>query len=169
MLEHNSFRVLRPTAKLTVFPHQRRHVPWRRRNQRNSQGNSNVSSKSFPSDPCKSLANNCFKLFFICKIILIIISVEVLRDVSCDQTLLYLEPIKWKRDGDNNGGEEITELLKAPLANTSSKMGLSHTSDKLIEKQQLGKSRVHPNGHTSRGDGARGHGVNPPDKFILCL
>jgi hypothetical protein len=47
--------------------------------------------------------------------------------------------MEWKRDGDNNGGGEITELLKAPPANTSSKMGLSHTSDKLIEKQQLGE------------------------------
>jgi hypothetical protein len=47
--------------------------------------------------------------------------------------------MEWKRDGDNNGGEEITELLTAPPANTSSKMGLSHTSDKLIEKHQLGE------------------------------
>jgi hypothetical protein len=73
-----------------------------------------------------------------------------------------------KRDGDDNGEEGITELLKAPLANTSSKMGLSHTY-KLIEKQQLGKSRVHPNSHANRGDGARGHRVNPQSRFILCL
>jgi hypothetical protein len=50
----------------------------------------------------------------------------------------HLEPMEWKRDGDNNGGGEITELLKALHANTSSKMGLSHTY-KLIEKQQLGE------------------------------
>jgi hypothetical protein len=74
-----------------------------------------------------------------------------------------------ERDGDNNGGEEITKLLKAPPAITSSKMGLSHTYKLTQSKQQLGKSRVHPNGHISRADGARGHRVSPPDAFILCL
>jgi hypothetical protein len=50
--------------------------------------------------------------------------------------------MEWKRDGDYNGGEEITELLKAPPANTS-KMGLSHPPyderELIQEKQQMGE------------------------------
>jgi hypothetical protein len=58
--------------------------------------------------------------------------------------LLHSEPMEWKSDGDdNNGGGEITELLTAPLANTSSQMGLGHTPSKereLIQsKQQMGE------------------------------
>jgi hypothetical protein len=56
------------------------------------------------------------------------------------QTLLHHEPMEWKSGGDDNGGGgEITELLTAPPAITSSQMGLGHTSDKLIEKHQLGE------------------------------
>jgi hypothetical protein len=56
------------------------------------------------------------------------------------QTLLHREPMEWKSGGDdNNGGGKITELLKAPPAITSSQMGLSHASDKLIEKHQSGE------------------------------
>jgi hypothetical protein len=67
----------------------------------------------------------------------------------------------------------ITELLTAPPAITSSQMGLSHSSsDKEgadASETSIGRAgRVHPNGHASRGDGARGHRVNPPDTFIVC-
>jgi len=60
------------------------------------------------------------------------------------QTLLHHEPMEWKSDGDdNNGGGEITELLTAPPAITSSQMGLSHTPSKERElmqsKQQMGE------------------------------
>ncbi len=59
------------------------------------------------------------------------------------QTLLHHEPMEWKSDGDDNGGGEITELLTAPPAITSSQMGLSHTPSKereLIQsKQQMGE------------------------------
>jgi hypothetical protein len=67
-------------------------------------------------------------------------SISCYGHLSQIQTLLNLEPIKWKKDVDYNGGEEITELLRAPPANTSM-MGLSHTSSyKLVqEKQQMGK------------------------------
>jgi hypothetical protein len=66
----------------------------------------------------------------------------------------------------------ITELLTAPPAITSA-VRLSHSSsDKegadAIETSIGRAGRVHPNGHASRGDGARGHRVNPPDTFILC-
>jgi hypothetical protein len=80
--------------------------------------------------------------------------------------------MEWKSYGDDNGGGEITELLTAPPAITSA-MGLSHSSsDKegadAIEISIGRAGRVHPNGHASRGDGARGHRVSPPDTFILC-
>jgi hypothetical protein len=91
------------------------------------------------------------------------------------QTLLHRKPMEWKSDGDdNNGGGKITELLTAPPAITSSQMGLSHTQQRasIIEapiETSIGRAgRVHPNGHTSRGDGARGHRVSPPGTFILC-
>jgi hypothetical protein len=88
------------------------------------------------------------------------------------QTLPHREPMEWKSDGDDNGGGEITELLTAPPAITSSRMGLSHPpSDEegadTIEIPNGRAGRVHPNGHTSRGDGARGHRVSPPDAFIV--
>jgi hypothetical protein len=49
--------------------------------------------------------------------------------------------MEWKRDGNYNGGEEITELLKAPPAITSSKIGLSHSDEKemIQSKQQMGE------------------------------
>jgi hypothetical protein len=57
-------------------------------------------------------------------------------------TLLHSEPMEWKSYGDNNGGGEITELLTAPLANTSSQMGLGHTPyderELMQSKQQMG-------------------------------
>jgi len=59
------------------------------------------------------------------------------------QTLLHHEPMEWKSYRDDNGGGEITELLTAPPAITSSQMGLSHTPSKereLIQsKQQMGE------------------------------
>jgi len=88
------------------------------------------------------------------------------------QTLLHRKPMEWKSDGDdNNGGGEITELLTAPPAITSSQMGLGHSDEGVdtIETTNGLAGRVHPNGHTSRGDGARGHRVNPPGTFVLCL
>jgi hypothetical protein len=92
------------------------------------------------------------------------------------QTLLHREPMEWKSGGDDNngGGGKITELLTAPPAITSSRMGLGHTQQRasIIEapiKTSIGRAgRAHPNGHTSRGDGARGHRVSPPGTFILC-
>jgi len=54
--------------------------------------------------------------------------------------------MEWKSYGDdNNGGGEITELLTAPPAITSSQMGLGHTPSyaderELIQsKQQMGE------------------------------
>jgi hypothetical protein len=78
--------------------------------------------------------------------------------------------VEWKSYGDDYGGGEITELLTAPPANTSSQMESSHSDEGVdtIETTNGLAGRVHPNGHTSRGDGARGHRVNPPDTFILC-
>jgi len=59
------------------------------------------------------------------------------------QTLLHHKPMEWKSDGDDNGGGEITELLTAPPAITSSQMGLSHSPyderESTQEKQQLGE------------------------------
>jgi hypothetical protein len=43
------------------------------------------------------------------------------------QTLPHREPMEWKSGGDDNGGGEITELLTAPPAITSSQMGSSHS------------------------------------------
>jgi len=54
------------------------------------------------------------------------------------QTLLHHEPMEWKSDGDdNNGGGEITELLTAPPAITSSQMGLSHTPSYADERELI--------------------------------
>jgi len=57
-------------------------------------------------------------------------------------TLLHSEPMEWKSYGDNNGGGEITELLTAPPAITSSQKGLSHSPyderELMQSKQQMG-------------------------------
>jgi hypothetical protein len=59
------------------------------------------------------------------------------------QTLLHHEPMEWKSDGDYNGGGKITELLTAPPAITSSRMGLSHPPhderELMQAKYQLGE------------------------------
>jgi hypothetical protein len=84
------------------------------------------------------------------------------------QTLLRREPLEWKSGGDaNGGGAMMTKLLTAPPAITSSQTGSSHsplqegavTSEMIIRRA----GRVRPNGQASRGDGARGHRVSPPD------
>ncbi len=79
------------------------------------------------------------------------------------QTLLRHEPMERKSDGDGNGEGPITELLTAPPAITSAR-GLGHASQRapIIEVSVGRAGRVHPNGHTNRGDGARGHRVHPP-------
>jgi hypothetical protein len=90
--------------------------------------------------------------------------------------------MEWKRDDDDNdndngeGGEKITELLTAsptryylisdgvrPRSTDGELQSSKHQSNRAS-----GAGRVHPNGHTSRGDGAGGHRVNPPDTFIVC-
>ena len=82
------------------------------------------------------------------------------------QTLPRHEPKERKSVVDVNGGGRITELLRAPPAITPSKMGLGHqtppkgvTASEIIIRRA---GRVRPNGHASRGDGARGHRVHPP-------
>ncbi|MDG7018277.1 MAG: hypothetical protein JRN73_08000 [Nitrososphaerota archaeon] len=77
------------------------------------------------------------------------------------QTSPRHEPMEWKSGGDGNGGGVITELFTAPPATTSAR-GSSHTPAIVAGAQVTGASigragRVHPNGHTSRGDG-----VSPP-------
>lgn len=83
------------------------------------------------------------------------------------QTLTRHEPMEWRNDGDVNGRGRMTRLLIAPPAVTSSQMGSSHTSSGegvIVAEIVIGRTgRVRPNGHTSRGDGARGCRVNPPD------
>ena len=87
------------------------------------------------------------------------------------QTRSRHEPLEWKSAGNANGGGLMTKLLTAPPADTP-ETGLSHRDSATWESLQgTGKSigragRVHPNGHTSRGDGARGHRVNPPS-FVV--
>lgn len=82
------------------------------------------------------------------------------------QTLLHHEPMEWKSGGDDNGGGGVTELLKAPPADT--RKGLSHCASASTEAVEPGgitirrAGRAHSNGHTSQGDGARGYRVNPP-------
>jgi hypothetical protein len=84
--------------------------------------------------------------------------------------------MEWKRDGDDNGGGggEITELLTAPPTRYHLILDVvkPHSPDKegvdTIETTMRRAGRVHPNGHTSRGDGARGHRVSPPGTFIMC-
>ncbi len=79
------------------------------------------------------------------------------------QTLPRHEPMERNSVGDGNGGGGITELLTAPPAITSSRMGLSHAPNgaPFIEGSNGRAGRVHPNGHTNRGDGATGYGVGP--------
>jgi hypothetical protein len=90
------------------------------------------------------------------------------------QTLLHHEQMEWKSGGDYNGGGEITELLTAPPTryHLISDGVKPHPPDKegvdTIETTMRRAGRVHPNGHTRRGDGARGHRVSPPGTFILC-
>ncbi len=81
------------------------------------------------------------------------------------QTLLHHEPMERKSGGDGNVGGGVTALLKAPPAVTSSWMGLSHPPQGVTAiLGTIGRAgRVHPNGHASRGDGARGYRVSPPD------
>jgi IS605 OrfB family transposase len=76
------------------------------------------------------------------------------------------EPMERRSAVDVNGGGGVTELLKAPPAITPSRMGLGHsppeegaTTNEIIIRQT---GKVRPNGHASRGDGARGRRVNPP-------
>lgn len=73
------------------------------------------------------------------------------------------EPVEWKSGGDGNGGGVMTELLTAPPADTS-EMGSSHAPQGAlpIEASSGRAGRAHPNGYTSRRDGARGHRVSPP-------
>jgi hypothetical protein len=85
------------------------------------------------------------------------------------QTLFRREPLEWKSAGNVNGVGLMTKLLTAPPADTSEK-GSSHDAlAKVCELDQSNENlagragRVHPNGQTSRGDGARGHRVNPPN------
>jgi hypothetical protein len=82
------------------------------------------------------------------------------------RTLPCREPLERKSVGDENEGGVVTKLLVAPPAVTLSRMGLSHsppnrggnTSEIVVRRA----GRVRPNGHTSRGDGARGHRVDLP-------
>ncbi len=83
------------------------------------------------------------------------------------QTSSCREPLEWKSVGNGNGAGLMAKLLTPPPAATSVK-GLSHNHLAKGELDQFeatfnGRAgRVHPNGNTSRGDGARGHRVNPP-------
>ncbi len=85
------------------------------------------------------------------------------------QTLLHHEPMERKSGGDDNGGGGVTKLLRAPPATTSER-GLSHNApanDRMgaVDANGISGRRAGwalPNGHTSQGDGARGHRVNPP-------
>ena len=86
------------------------------------------------------------------------------------QTLSRREPLEWKNVGNVNGGGVMTELFTAHPATTPSKMGLSHsTSERGIPAEMIDRraGRVRPNGQSSRGDGARGHRVNPPHTRVM--
>lgn len=84
------------------------------------------------------------------------------------QTLLHHEPMERKSGGDDNGGGGITELLRAPPAITSSWMGLGHSPQGVtaIPDTNGRAGRVHPNRHTSGGDGAREYRVGSPHQAI---
>ena len=74
--------------------------------------------------------------------------------------------MEWKSGGDVKGRGAVTELLTAPPATTPAR-GSSHTPATEVGAQVIEASigragRVHPNGHASRGDGARGHRASPP-------
>jgi len=83
-------------------------------------------------------------------------------------TLPGQEPIEWKSDRDAKGGRTDDELLTAPPAVTSSWMGLSHSPQGVtaIPSTNGRAGRVHPNRHTSGGDGAREHRVSSPHQAI---
>jgi hypothetical protein len=80
------------------------------------------------------------------------------------------EPVEWKSARDVNGGGAVTELLTAPSANTPSQTGSSHPAPRAgaasTEDFSRRAERVRPNGQASRGDGARGHRVDPPHQTI---
>ena len=82
------------------------------------------------------------------------------------QTLPRHEPVEWKSAVvDVNGGGGVTELLRAPPATTPSQMGSSRSPPEgVMTSEIIGRraGRVRPNGHASRGDGARGRRVSPP-------
>ena len=86
---------------------------------------------------------------------------------SLIQTLFRREPLERKSVGNVNGSGLRTKLLTAPPANTPGK-GLSQDPsvrggfDASPREFSRRAGRVHPNGQASRGDGARGHRVNPP-------
>jgi hypothetical protein len=81
------------------------------------------------------------------------------------QTLPRHEPLERKSAADVNGRGGMTELLTAPPAIAPSKTGLSHSGEVTTTSEIVIRraGRVRPNGHASRGDGARGHRVSPPD------
>ena len=83
------------------------------------------------------------------------------------QTWSRREPLERKSAGNANGGGLVAKLPTAPSAATP-QTGSSHR-DSVEQKsgENIGNligraGRVHPNGHTSRGDGARGDRVNLP-------
>jgi hypothetical protein len=85
------------------------------------------------------------------------------------RTLLHHEPMEWKSDGDVNGGGVMTKLFTAPPADTSSQMGLSHAPEEGAETVEIvvrRAGRASPNGHTNRGDWARGRRTHPPDDCV---
>ena len=83
------------------------------------------------------------------------------------QTLPWHEPLERKSAAYVNGGGGMTELLRAPPTNTLSQTGLRHSPSQegVVASEIIVRraGRVRPNGHASRGDGARGRRVNPPD------
>jgi IS605 OrfB family transposase len=84
------------------------------------------------------------------------------------QTWPRHEPLERKSAVDVNGGGGVTELLTAPPTITPSQTGLGHripAEGRVVTSEIINRraERVRPNGQTSRGDGARGHRVSPPD------
>lgn len=86
---------------------------------------------------------------------------------SIIQTLPRHEPLERKSAEDANGRGGVTQLLTAPPAITPA-VGLRHgalaSAGAVAASQESGRraGRVHPNGHASRGDGARGYRVGLP-------
>ncbi len=68
--------------------------------------------------------------------------------------MLNHEPMEWKSDGDVNGERAITELLRAPPADTSGR-GLSHANWQSATSNRLA-GKVHPNRHTKGEMGLEG-------------